>query len=192
VGQWRVVRHRLWRSSRLPEGTCGASLPNGLPSERFWRAKECDHVALRDTAYGVRRHCLKVLVARHCPKVHRRSVSSAPRNVIMSRRATPLMAYVAIAGMYLWRVTATKFEVGRISRQELGAGPCATESCEPRQVRKDATVSRPVWVPQDHLAPLSWRARHRFIIVRAVPRQKYQQAMIFLAHEKVSRSDFSS
>ena len=35
-----------------------------------------------------------------------------------------------------------------------GAGPCATESCEPRQVRKEATVSRLVWVPQDHLAPV--------------------------------------
>lgn len=37
---------------------------------------------------------------------------------------------------------------------ELGAGPCATESCEPRQIRKEATVSRLAWVPQDHLAPL--------------------------------------
>ena len=37
----------------------------------------------------------------------------------------------------------------------IGAGPCATESCEPRQVRKEATVSGQVCVPQDHLAPLS-------------------------------------
>jgi len=37
---------------------------------------------------------------------------------------------------------------------QLGAGPCATEPCEPRQVRKEATVSRKFWVPQDHLAPL--------------------------------------
>ena len=35
-----------------------------------------------------------------------------------------------------------------------GAGPCAAESCEPRQVRKEATVSRRVCVPQDHLAPV--------------------------------------
>jgi hypothetical protein len=35
-----------------------------------------------------------------------------------------------------------------------GAGPCAISSCEPRQVRKEATVSRSVCVPQDHLAPL--------------------------------------
>jgi hypothetical protein len=43
-----------------------------------------------------------------------------------------------------------------VSRQERseGAGPCATSSCEPRQVRKEATVSRSVCVPQDHLAPL--------------------------------------
>ncbi len=34
-----------------------------------------------------------------------------------------------------------------------GAGPCATEPCEPRQVRKEATVSGQFWVPQDHLAP---------------------------------------
>jgi hypothetical protein len=33
-----------------------------------------------------------------------------------------------------------------VSRQERseGAGPCATSSCEPRQVRKEATVSRSV------------------------------------------------
>jgi len=37
----------------------------------------------------------------------------------------------------------------------LGAGPCATEPCEPRQVRKEATVSGQFCVPQDHLAPLS-------------------------------------
>ena len=36
----------------------------------------------------------------------------------------------------------------------LGAGPCATEPCEPRQVRKEATVSGQFCVPQDHLAPL--------------------------------------
>ena len=36
-----------------------------------------------------------------------------------------------------------------------GAGPCATEPCEPRQVRKEATVSGSFCVPQDHLAPLS-------------------------------------
>ncbi len=35
-----------------------------------------------------------------------------------------------------------------------GAGPCATEPCEPRQVRKEATVSGSFCVPQDHLAPL--------------------------------------
>jgi len=35
----------------------------------------------------------------------------------------------------------------------IGAGPCATESCELRQVRKEATVSGRVCVPQDHLAP---------------------------------------
>jgi len=40
------------------------------------------------------------------------------------------------------------------SSLELGAGPCATEPCEPRQVRKEATVSSSSWVPQDHLAPL--------------------------------------
>jgi hypothetical protein len=39
------------------------------------------------------------------------------------------------------------------TRQGQGAGPCATGSCEPRQVRKEATVSRPFCVPQDHLAP---------------------------------------
>ena len=38
--------------------------------------------------------------------------------------------------------------------QELGAGPCAIEPCEPRQVRKEATVSSQFCVPQDHLAPL--------------------------------------
>ena len=44
-----------------------------------------------------------------------------------------------------------------------GAGPCATEPCEPRQVRKEATVSGQFCVPQDHLAPLSLRTpeRHR-------------------------------
>ena len=35
-----------------------------------------------------------------------------------------------------------------------GAGPCAIEPCESRQVRKEATVSGPFCVPQDHLAPL--------------------------------------
>ena len=35
-----------------------------------------------------------------------------------------------------------------------GAGPCATRPCEPRQVRKEATVSGQFCVPQDHLAPL--------------------------------------
>jgi len=39
----------------------------------------------------------------------------------------------------------------------LGAGPCATEPCEPRQVRKEATVSGQFCVPQDHLAPLSYK-----------------------------------
>ena len=28
------------------------------------------------------------------------------------------------------------------------AGPCATGACEPRQVRKEATVSKYFWVPQ--------------------------------------------
>ena len=37
-----------------------------------------------------------------------------------------------------------------------GAGPCATEPCEPRQIRKEATVSGQFCVPQDHLAPLFW------------------------------------
>ena len=36
----------------------------------------------------------------------------------------------------------------------IGAGPCAIEPCESRQVRKEATVSGPFCVPQDHLAPL--------------------------------------
>jgi len=36
----------------------------------------------------------------------------------------------------------------------IGAGPCAIEPCEPRQVRKEATVSSQFCVPQDHLAPL--------------------------------------
>jgi len=40
------------------------------------------------------------------------------------------------------------------SSLNLGAGPCAAEPCEPRQVRKEATVSNQFWVPQDHLAPL--------------------------------------
>jgi hypothetical protein len=42
---------------------------------------------------------------------------------------------------------------------ERGAGPCATESCEPRQVRKEATVSRRLCVPQVHLAPFSNEVR---------------------------------
>ena len=37
----------------------------------------------------------------------------------------------------------------------IGAGPCAIEPCESRQVRKEATVSGQFCVPQDHLAPLS-------------------------------------
>ena len=45
------------------------------------------------------------------------------------------------------------------SAMEEGAGPCATEPCEPRQVRKEATVSGQFCVPQDHLAPLSLEAR---------------------------------
>ena len=36
----------------------------------------------------------------------------------------------------------------------IGAGPCAMEPCEPRQVRKEATVNSQFCVPQDHLAPL--------------------------------------
>ena len=40
-----------------------------------------------------------------------------------------------------------------------GAGPCAIEPCEPRQVRKEATVSGQFYVPQDHLAPLESRYR---------------------------------
>ena len=39
-------------------------------------------------------------------------------------------------------------------RMRIGAGPCAMEPCEPRQVRKEATVSSQFRVPQDHLAPL--------------------------------------
>jgi len=45
-----------------------------------------------------------------------------------------------------------EFEI--LSGNQKGAGPCATESCEPRQVRKEATVSRQFCVPQDHLAPV--------------------------------------
>ncbi len=44
---------------------------------------------------------------------------------------------------------------GHFQQPELGAGPCATKPCEPRQVRKEATVSSTFWVPQDHLAPLT-------------------------------------
>ena len=32
------------------------------------------------------------------------------------------------------------------------ARSCAPEDCEPRQVRKEATVSGPFWVPQGHRA----------------------------------------
>ena len=39
-------------------------------------------------------------------------------------------------------------------RMRIGAGPCAMEPCEPRQVRKEATVNSQFCVPQDHLAPL--------------------------------------
>ena len=46
-------------------------------------------------------------------------------------------------------------ESARVVEQQKGAGPCATEPCEPRQVRKEATVSGQFCVPQDHLAPLS-------------------------------------
>ena len=46
---------------------------------------------------------------------------------------------------------------GEKTKFHLGAGPCATESCEPRQVRKEATVSGQVCVPQDHLAPTIFR-----------------------------------
>jgi hypothetical protein len=42
----------------------------------------------------------------------------------------------------------------RRSSSVIGAGPCAIEPCESRQVRKEATVSGPFCVPQDHLAPL--------------------------------------
>ena len=31
---------------------------------------------------------------------------------------------------------------------EYKAGPCATGACEPRQVRKEAAVSKYFWVPQ--------------------------------------------
>ena len=31
---------------------------------------------------------------------------------------------------------------------EYKAGPCATGACEPRQIRKEATVSKTFWVPQ--------------------------------------------
>src|SRR5690349_20117999 len=41
-----------------------------------------------------------------------------------------------------------------IGKVRIGAGPCAIEPCEPRQVRKEATVSSQFCVPQDHLAPL--------------------------------------
>ena len=47
----------------------------------------------------------------------------------------------------------------QLSALEEGAGPCATEPCEPRQVRKEATVSGQFCVPQDHLAPLFLEAR---------------------------------
>jgi hypothetical protein len=51
---------------------------------------------------------------------------------------------------------------------EEGAGPCATEPCEPRQVRKEATVSGQFCVPQDHLAPLFLEARSvEFSVVSA-------------------------
>ena len=40
------------------------------------------------------------------------------------------------------------------SEYEQGAGPCAKGTFEPRQVRKEATVRRPSFVPQDHLAPV--------------------------------------
>ena len=47
------------------------------------------------------------------------------------------------------------------SGSKIGAGPCAIEPCEPRQVRKEATVSSQFCVPQDHLAPLWTRGMKR-------------------------------
>src|SRR5947209_6457383 len=44
-----------------------------------------------------------------------------------------------------------RYNVWRVTRK--GAGPCAIETFEPRQVRKEATVRRRFCVPQDHLAP---------------------------------------
>ena len=36
------------------------------------------------------------------------------------------------------------------------AGSCAAEIHEPRQVRKEAAVSGPLWVPQGFLTGASW------------------------------------
>jgi hypothetical protein len=69
-----------------------------------------------------------------------------------------------------WRVAARRFVIWyfyRAKSESEGAGPCATSSCEPRQVRKEATVSRSVCVPQDHLAPLfiaMLKQVHRFVL----------------------------
>jgi len=30
-------------------------------------------------------------------------------------------------------------------------GPCVTKNCEPRQIRKEAAVSKPLWAPQVNL-----------------------------------------
>jgi len=43
-------------------------------------------------------------------------------------------------------------------------GPCATKNCEPRQVWKEAAVSKPLWVPQVNLIganclSIAWRGK---------------------------------
>src|SRR5256885_6534546 len=82
---------------------------------------------------------------------HRFEIKMGP-NLVRARMAWP----VGCGGEY------GSLERRRARTSQKGAGPCAAESCEPRQVRKEATVSRLVWVPQDHLAPLLFGARETF------------------------------
>ena len=79
------------------------------------------------------------MLGKHASRQRDRGFESHPlRHISLAR--SPSRAQVLTSGEGL--------------RVLFGAGPCAIEPCEFRQVRKEATVSGPFCVPQDHLAPL--------------------------------------
>ncbi len=95
------------------------------------------------------------MLGKHASRQRDRGFESHPLRHTALREYRPLLS---LYRNFCGRIHTLSADCIGEPRWRIGAGPCAIESCEPRQVRKEATVSSQFCVPQDHLAPLGREA----------------------------------